>query len=321
MADDAPEPRICINHVAGRYLVYDVNDIASLRTTWHMCGTLFGTLPQAQQQNIFLGLPLELMQEEARLLVDQRAAIIVDDSLAHRDAIKALSETDKADILALKIQEQDKLMLANREESIKRKEAAIENAKASGKWKTKPAKAPEATTSKAEEISLFATMSDTVTEDASGSGGGEELASTGQRTSPDDGNQRQYIIPMASSAIGPHSLRLPKESEHIPNPPDARYQVYKYLQSLGYFMSPGLRFGCQFVAYPGDPLRFHSHFLVKSLQWDEELSVLDLVGGGRLGTGVKKAWMMAGLEEGDAEADEPEGPSVRTFCVEWAGFG
>ncbi|KAK6356546.1 tRNA-splicing endonuclease subunit, variant 3 [Orbilia javanica] len=288
-----------------------------------MCGTLFGTLPQAQQQNIFLGLPLELMQEEARLLVDQRVAMIVDDSLAHRDAVEALSETDKADIFALKIQEQDKLMLASREESMKRKQAAIENAKASGKWKTKPAKAPEVSTNQAEESSLFASTSDTGTEGAGGdgSGSGVELASTGQRITPDDSNQRQYIIPMASSTIGPHSLRLPQEAEHAPSPPEARFQVYRYLQSLGYFMSPGLRFGCQFVAYPGDPLRFHSHFLVKSLQWDEELSILDLVGGGRLGTGVKKAWMIAGLEQPDTEAREPEGHSVRTFCVEWAGFG
>ncbi|KAK6531515.1 tRNA-splicing endonuclease subunit, variant 3 [Arthrobotrys megalospora] len=281
-----------------------------------MCGTLFGTLPQAQQQNIFLGLPLELMQEEARLLVDQRVAMIVDDSLAHRDAIKALSETDKADILAVKIQEQDKLMLANREESMKKKEAAIENAKASGKWKTKPAKAPGASTSRTEEGSLFASASDTIVD----GGGGEELASTGQRTSPEDGS-RQYIIPMASSAIGPHHLRLPQEPNHAPNPPEARYQVYKHLQSLGYFMSPGLRFGCQYVAYPGDPLRFHSHFLVKSLRWDEELSILDLVGGGRLGTGVKKAWMISGLEQPDKEADESEVQDVRTFCIEWAGFG
>ncbi|KAK6515630.1 tRNA-splicing endonuclease subunit Sen34 [Arthrobotrys conoides] len=286
-----------------------------------MCGTLFGTLPQAQQQNIFLGLPLELMQEEVRLLVDQRVAMIVNDSVSHRDAIKALSETDRADILSLKTQEQDRLMLANREESMKRKEAAIENAKASGKWKTKPAKASESPIGDTDENSLLASTSDTIFDGARGEGGQEELASTSQRTSPDESSQRQYVIPMASSAIGLHSLRLPREADIIPSPPDARYQVYKYLQSLGYFMSPGLRFGCQFVAYPGDPLRFHSHFLVKSLQWDEELSILDLVGGGRLGTGVKKAWMMAGLKQRDTEADEPEGHRVRTFCIEWAGFG
>ncbi|KAF3189487.1 tRNA-splicing endonuclease subunit, variant 2 [Orbilia oligospora] len=321
MGDDASKPCICINHVAGRYLVYDVNDIAYLRISWHMCGTLFGTLPQAQQQNIFLGLPLELMREEARLLVDQRVATIVEDSLAHRDAVKALSETDRADILSLKTQEQDKLMLANREESMKRKEAAIENAKASGKWKTKPARSSEPSIDKSKETLLFESTLDAIVDGVGDEGGREELASTAQRTSADDGSQRQYVIPMASSAIGLHSLRLPREAENIPSPPDARYQVYKYLQSLGYFMSPGLRFGCQFVAYPGDPLRFHSHFLVKSLQWDEELSILDLVGGGRLGTGVKKAWMMAGLEQRDIEADTPESHGVRTFCVEWAGFG
>lgn len=36
-----------------------------------MCGCLIGTLPQVPQQNVFLGLPLELMIEEAALLLEK----------------------------------------------------------------------------------------------------------------------------------------------------------------------------------------------------------------------------------------------------------
>ena len=98
----------------------------------------------------------------------------------------------------------------------------------------------------------------------------------------------------------------------VPQPEKTRgYPLYKHLHENGYFLSPGLRFGCQYMAYPGDPLRFHSHFVVNGLGWDEEVEMRDVVGGGRLGTGVKKAWMVGG---------EDEAGEVRTFCVEWGGF-
>lgn len=82
-------------------------------------------------------------------------------------------------------------------------------------------------------------------------------------------------------------------------------------------MSPGLRFGCRYVAYPGDPLRFHSHFLVDGKRWDDKFSLLDLVAGGRLGTGVKKGFLLGGVDESKPVG---EGDSVRTFTVEWAGM-
>ncbi|EPS43325.1 hypothetical protein H072_2689 [Dactylellina haptotyla CBS 200.50] len=296
--------------------------VVHLRSTWHMCGTLFGTLPQAQQQNVFNGLPLELMEEEARLLIDNRVAMIVDDSPAHSNAVQTLSKVDKTSIVAVKLQEQDKLALVNREESKKRKELAIENAKASGKWKTKPAKVTEGEAT-ADTDTLFSGSVDEIERPRQGDSSASE-----KRQTLDDSGNRQFIIHMPSSEIAGRPLRISDQSSHIPNPESAKYEVYKYLQASGYFLSPGLRFGCQFLAYPGDPLRFHSHFLVRALEWDEKLSMLDLVGGGRLGTGVKKAWMMGGTEikanvkssrkEKDTEA---EAYGVRVFCIEWGGFG
>lgn len=38
------------------------------------------------------------------------------------------------------------------------------------------------------------------------------------------------------------------------------------------------------------------------MDWEEEFDLLDLVGGGRLGTGVKKGWLVGGLE-GDGRGD------------------
>ena len=68
------------------------------------------------------------------------------------------------------------------------------------------------------------------------------------------------------------------------------------------------------TAYPGDPLRFHSHFMVhveKDEDEEEGVDILTLVGGGRVATQTRKAWMLAGQVDGQ----------VRVFSIEWAGFG
>lgn len=44
-------------------------DIAALRSTHRICGSLTGTLPHVSQQNVFMGVPLLLMPEEVVLLV------------------------------------------------------------------------------------------------------------------------------------------------------------------------------------------------------------------------------------------------------------
>ena len=48
-----------------------------MRAKYHVCGTLTGTLPQIPQQNMFLGLPLELMTEEAALLVEKGSSFVL----------------------------------------------------------------------------------------------------------------------------------------------------------------------------------------------------------------------------------------------------
>jgi tRNA splicing endonuclease len=99
-------------------------------------------------------------------------------------------------------------------------------------------------------------------------------------------------------------------SKNIPKPEGILFRVYEYLHNAGLWMTPGLRFGCEFNAYPSDPLRFHSHFMVH-VEKDEEVEMLTLVGGGRVATQTRKAWMLAGDVEGD----------IRVFSIEWAGFG
>lgn len=63
--DGAPSPLLYASK-----LTFPKPDIATIRSKYHLCGVLTGTLPHLSQQNVFLGVPLVLLQEEAALLVN-----------------------------------------------------------------------------------------------------------------------------------------------------------------------------------------------------------------------------------------------------------
>ena len=84
MASTVAEP-FPIFTVAHKYILYDVDTVSHARAKHNITGVLIGGLPQAPQQNVFSGIPLELMPEEARLLVEKGVAYLVEDVKAHKD--------------------------------------------------------------------------------------------------------------------------------------------------------------------------------------------------------------------------------------------
>ncbi|CUM66432.1 uncharacterized protein PRCAT00004096001 [Priceomyces carsonii] len=106
------------------------------------------------------------------------------------------------------------------------------------------------------------------------------------------------------------------------------YNIFKYMKSLGFFISLGLKFGGEFLCYPGDPLRYHSHLIVNACS---TVTDYDLITGGRLATGVKKLWVIVDAtkdkhqpkkeEDGRIFPNFTESSTVDSFSIEWAGFG
>ncbi|PYI28471.1 SEN34 subunit of tRNA-splicing endonuclease [Aspergillus indologenus CBS 114.80] len=268
MASDPLLP-VPISYIAGSYFLFSIDAVTYLRREHHICGVLTGTLPQIPQQNVFLGLPLKLMPEEARLLVEHGVACIVDEVKAQREGMRALREADRRKYRReLESQGAHAMRLqTNRKEQ--QREAALKRVDAK---KTAAAKKKAA-------------------------------AAIAVGEAEGEGNAAHQLLP-------PPTV-----------PPS--YPLFAHLHAEGYYLSPGLRFGCQYLAYPGDPLRFHSHFLVVAADWDEELDLMAVVAGGRLGTGVKKGFLIGGAAQ--PRGDESglglgDAGSVRTFSVEWAGM-
>ena len=132
----------------------------------------------------------------------------------------------------------------------------------------------------------------------------------------------------------------------------ARCEVFRDLWEKGYYMGGGTKFGGDWLVYcipvraffffssssnlsvvhsfirprpsfpsflcrtrtPGDPLRYHSHF-VATVQTSPStpLCPMEVVAHGRLGTATKKAHLLCGWD--------PESREVTYISIEWAGFG
>lgn len=74
-------------------------------------------------------------------------------------------------------------------------------------------------------------------------------------------------------------------------------------------MTSGTKFGGDFLVYPGDPVRFHSHYVVTVVQEDDQIDCRSLVATGRLGSNVKKSEVRACvIQDG----------SVRFWSIRWA---
>ncbi|KAL4943280.1 hypothetical protein BDV06DRAFT_143299 [Aspergillus oleicola] len=304
-----------ISYVDGNYFIFSVDAATFLRREHHICGVTAGTLPQVPQQNVFTGLPLELMPEEARLLVEKGVACIVDEVNFQKQGMKALVEEDRKKYL----KELESQGLETMQLQVRRKEKLREGAlKKEAEKKAAKNKKIQAEVEAGQEASAAPS-----TEDAAA----VSLFDDSQPSTPNQVSSRRSSIltPVDAMGITPAVSHppLPQQppAEHflsLPQVPSS-YPLFAHLHSKGYFLSPGLRFGCQYTAYPGDPLRFHSHFLAVSTEWDEELDLMTLVSGGRLGTGVKKGFLVGGADK-SAETTGKPGENVRCFSIEWAGM-
>ena len=301
-----------ISLIAGRYLLFDIDTISHARRAHNICGVLIGTIPHMSQQNIFLGLPLELMPEEARILVEGGHAYLVDEVETHRTGFGKMSREDRLEYLRI-------MDLVGTQKAKNQQQKRVEKAAQAFRKKglsPVPHRRSVVAESRNSEITTSAIEA--------GSPNAEASIDTAMfetppmiASMPEQKFERQFITPTTSYP----PLTTPYHFSTSAFPAIPSYPLFRYLHLNGYFSMPGVRFGCQYSVYPGDPLRFHSHFLATGLNWDDEFELLDIVGGGRLGTGVKKAYLLGGEDVGRAaEKGKASVGMIRAFSIEWAGL-
>jgi len=308
-----PDLPIPISCTSGHYLIFDIKAVSYLRRKHKMCGYNIGTLPQNPSQNLFLGLPIIIMPEEAQMLLENGIGYIIDDPRAHdeivnsRDSSRSHEYLEKAHRQAKEV---ERMRTEQKDEATRRalsKQSSKRQNKSSSIDETSPLLYfdDQALTTPGKKAPSCLEADDTPFKLAS-----DNLARS----------RTYHVTPTTSRLLTSSTLTKSNfKVKQITNLPST-YRLFAHLHHRGYYMTPGLRFGCQYAAYPDDPLRFHSHFLCVGCDWDEEIDLMEIVAGGRLGTGVKKGLLLGGAEpDRDVKGDEEEEErKVRTFSVEWA---
>ncbi|AGO13144.1 AaceriAFL012Cp [[Ashbya] aceris (nom. inval.)] len=291
---------ISLNSKTGVPLVFNIDDVRRLRELG-VLGTLCGSLPTAAQQNLFLTVPLRLMLEDAMWLVLSGHAYFAFDDKLLAQAAGSLTAAEVS-----KWKEDGEKELAQQREQREREQQLKLTALHREAGQTDAQR-------RLLEQSLFLE-----TENCS----------------------KLIASPRRAEVVEPSGLQYAFLREMVAQHLDlSNYLIYRYLREERYFLSAGGRFGARYVAYPGDPLRYHSHMAVQPAMdyYNESLDLLHMVGGGRLGTGVKKLWVVGGVRYRDTEdvaaakeqIKSPDGldrllaasPPVSVFSIEWSGFG
>ncbi|XP_072247928.1 tRNA-splicing endonuclease subunit Sen34 [Leuresthes tenuis] len=244
-------------------LLWRTQDLKEVRSRG-LVGALLGSLPRTPRQNARLGRPLLLLPEEEELLRAQRAAATLPaanqvDRLQDGGAeLRRHFEAEQG----RSFQEQSVLALEDRK-------AALLRAMTSSHTEPDPGEADEAMRCRL-------------------------LALDQNFTFPRSAMAVQLSTSRAGLSYCPEAFLRAERPIRAQDEPhrDARYQVFRDLRGRGFFLTSAGKFGGDFLVYPGDPLRFHAHFIAVCLALDESVCPLDFLAVARLGSNVKKTVLL-----------------------------
>nr|XP_008540857.1 PREDICTED: tRNA-splicing endonuclease subunit Sen34 [Equus przewalskii] len=154
------------------------------------------------------------------------------------------------------------------------------------------------------------------------SGEQEEAGSSSPQPGPSDGvaplPRSALLVQLATARPRPIKARpldwrvQSKDWPHAGRPAhELRYSIYRDLWERGFFLSAAGKFGGDFLVYPGDPLRFHAHYIAQCWAPGDPIPLQDLVSAGRLGTSVRKTLLLC--------SPQPDGKVVYT-SLQWASL-
>lgn len=286
-----------------------------------------------------------MMPEEVVLLVEQSICVLVHTPSAFHQRVPSRQEIDRQDqarrehvqglrVATVEATEEKKQAYANKLK-MGRGDQVEEKRKA-----RRAAKQSEALETSEEASSLFAPPpppSTSTTQDLS------KLAYfTAVPATPDATPTRQtWFDPSIPGTTLYETLESARQAGiwTYPSTPleRARCATFHHLWSQGMYLGTGSKFGGEFLVYPGDPLRYHSHFVTTSIERaDKVIAPMEIVAWGRLGTATKKAHLICCFDE-DRDEDEEEdewvkmnrqevvegqaGHKVECYSLEWANFG
>ncbi|XP_059187607.1 tRNA-splicing endonuclease subunit Sen34 [Centropristis striata] len=251
-------PAVAVSVCDSAPLLWRVEDLRSVRSQG-LVGALLGSLARTPRQNARLGRPLLLLPEEERLLTHCHAAATPDnqDGKGAELGVQQYQEEQQRSY-----EEQSVLALEDRKSAMRR---AMTSNTAGGLDKALS--------------SCLTALDRSFTFPRSAMVVQLSTARAGLSHCPE---ARAFL----------RAVRPIKAQDELRCDTSARYQVFRDLRGQGFYLTSAGKFGGDFLVYPGDPLRFHAHFIAVCLSEDESVCLLDVLAVARLGSNVKKTVLL-----------------------------
>lgn len=249
--------------------VWNSEDWYALRASHRICGSLIGSIPSFPRQNDFLGLPMALTSEEAALLVE-----------------KGVCELFELPNFTRKPTDEEKLIIKDLEQNVL---------------------AEQTEALKKRKIDQLSQKIDIII-----AGKRQKLLSKGvtdiqldkQTLLQEEINKLPKLAPAHVLIHLPteHYIATEKKNVNIdvlkPSVVEGKgalkYRIFKNLWEKRHHITNGSKFGCDYLLYPGDPVRFHATYMVRCI-YDQTatISPAEFVAFGRLSVAVNKLAVLA----------------------------
>lgn len=261
----------------GRVHVWNAKDADVIRRCYRIVGNLVGALPRNPHQVQVMGLPLQLMPEEVTLLIEKGFAKLVEYEEMTKEPASELKEIFK-DCRDRCYEEQ----VVAAAEQRKREIEVIADKILSGKRK-KLEKRMKSTPGSVTEAELNELTHEKVI---------EEECKKIQRLPEHLQVCEIFVENPLIKRLTPNEVRWSFPTSNIE---ELRYAVFKDMWERDYYLTNGIKFGGDFLVYPGDPVLFHAKFIVKCVEDVDQVNIHDLVTWSRIGTSTKKTLVVASL--------------------------
>ncbi|XP_005462790.1 tRNA-splicing endonuclease subunit Sen34 isoform X1 [Oreochromis niloticus] len=256
--EEEAAPAVGVSLCDSAPLVWRMQDLRAVRARG-LVGVLLGSLPRTPRQNGRLGRPLLLLPEEEGLLMERRAAAALPDR-CQQDGGGAELRQQYEEEEQRSFEEQSVLALEDRKSALLRAMTGAESGAAS---------ADEALQRRLQALDQNFTFPQ------SAMAVQLSTARAGLSYCPE---ARAFLQAYGPTGAEPRC--------------DIRYQVFRDLRGRGFYLTSAGKFGGDFLVYPGDPLRFHAHFIAVCVSLDESVCLLDVLAVARLGSNVKKTVLL-----------------------------
>ena len=327
---------ITIHCIGGEYFVWNAEHVYELRVKHRICGALVGALSRKPWQTSVNSLPLMLMPEEVTLCLSEGVANLVynkkeTDGLFHNkdyiiDFWNKRNALEHEQICLFKRRKMEKeLMFYGNNKKLKRKER---KRFAKGKLNVDEGLKTEVNSTHIKVKEEAITEVDSALDNCQSQSSQKEVLTsdlTNNENLKFDEKVQDCLPDVTEDDIDYYysSVRV-----HIPTalkdqtcleiltmdfPSSSKQQscnlVFKYFWKLGYFLTSAAKFGGDYLVYPGDPLRYHSFFIVLVRDCEDGFTSKDLISYGRLAASVKKTVILSHVDNDQ---------NVKCLSLEWS---